>query len=91
MLKRWDLDTHDAILWLRANKNKFQMEVFEPPFMCMTIKDRKFTNAIEACFSGPQIKVGFFYFICDLDSLMCLFSDVCRSVCGGSIYFEQCH
>ena len=57
MMAKWDRDTHDAILWLRANKNKFRMEVFEPPFMSLSIKDRRYTNAIEACFAGNQIKV----------------------------------
>lgn len=57
MMQKWDPDTHDAILWLRANKNKFRMEVFEPPFMSLSVKDRRYANAIEACFGGNQIKV----------------------------------
>lgn len=57
MMAKWDIDTHDAILWLRANKNKFRMEVFEPPFMSLSVKDRRYANAIEACFAGNQIKV----------------------------------
>ena len=57
MMLRWDPETHDAILWLRENKNKFRMEVFEPPFMCLSVKDRRYANAIEACFSGNQLKV----------------------------------
>ncbi|TFK43988.1 P-loop containing nucleoside triphosphate hydrolase protein [Crucibulum laeve] len=56
MLQRWDRDTHDAILWLRSNKRLFKMEVFEPPFMCLTLKDRRYTNAVEACFSQAQMK-----------------------------------
>ena len=57
MMSRWDPDTHDAILWLRQNKNKFRMEVFEPPFMCLSVKDRRYANAVEACFAGNQLKV----------------------------------
>ena len=57
MMAKWDIDTHDAILWLRANKNKFRMEVIEPPFMSLSVKDRRYANAIEACFAGNQIKV----------------------------------
>ena len=57
MMAKWDIDTHDAILWLRQNKNKFRMEVFEPPFMSLSVKDRRYANAIEACFAGNQIKV----------------------------------
>ena len=33
------------------------MEVFEPPFMCLSVKDRRYANAIEACFVGNQLKV----------------------------------
>ena len=57
MMSKWDPDTHDAILWLRRNKDKFRMEVFEPPFMSLSVKDRRYANAIEACFSGNQLKV----------------------------------
>lgn len=57
-MKRWDLDTHDAILWLRANRDKFKMEVFEPPFMCLTVPQRQFTNAVEACFNAVQLRVS---------------------------------
>ena len=57
MISKWDPDTYDAILWLRKNKDKFRMEVFEPPLMCLTLKDRRYTNAVEACFTGNQIKV----------------------------------
>lgn len=55
---RWDRETHDAIKWLRANKNLFKAEVFEPPFMCVTVKDKRYSNAVEACFSAGQMKVN---------------------------------
>jgi hypothetical protein len=55
-LLRWDHDTHDAILWLRENRNKFKMEVFEPPLMVLTVPDRRFVNAVESCFNAPQLK-----------------------------------
>ena len=57
-LVRWDRDTHDAILWLRENRDKFKMEVFEPPLMVLTVPDRRFVNAVEACFNAAQLKVG---------------------------------
>lgn len=57
MMLKWDPDTHDAIVWLRQNKHRFKMEVFEPPFMCLNIKDRRYANAIEACFNANQLKV----------------------------------
>jgi hypothetical protein len=56
-LRRWDLDTHDAIVWLRQNRNLFKMEVFETPFMRLNVKDKRYTNAVEACFSNAQLRV----------------------------------
>ncbi|KAF8237930.1 P-loop containing nucleoside triphosphate hydrolase protein [Tricholoma matsutake] len=55
-LGRWDRDTHDAILWLRKNRDKFKMEVFEPPIMVLTVPDRRFVNAVESCFNAAQLK-----------------------------------
>ena len=56
-LARWDKDTHDAILWVRQNRNLFKMEVFETPFMRLNVKDKRYTNAVEACFSSTQLRV----------------------------------
>ncbi|KAF9458464.1 P-loop containing nucleoside triphosphate hydrolase protein [Collybia nuda] len=55
-LYNWDRDTHDAILWLRQNRSKFKMEVFEPPLMCLTVPNKQFINAVESCFSAAQLK-----------------------------------
>lgn len=67
-LSRWDRDTHDAILWLRENRDKFKMEVFEPPLMVLTVPDRRFVNAVEACFTAPQLKVGVSVLVLSLSS-----------------------
>jgi hypothetical protein len=56
-LHRWDTDTHDAIVWLRGNRSKFKMEVFEPPIMVLTVPERRFVNAVESCFNAAQLKV----------------------------------
>ena len=57
-LGRWDRDTHDAIVWLRNNRDKFKMEVFEPPIMVLTVPDKSFVNAVESCFTAPQLKAS---------------------------------
>jgi hypothetical protein len=57
-LHNWDKDTHDAILWLRKNRNLFKMEVFEPPLMCLTVPNKSFINAVESCFKAAQLKVS---------------------------------
>jgi hypothetical protein len=47
----------DAVVWLRNNQEKFKMEVFEPPMICCTVPDKRFTNAVEACFTADHLKV----------------------------------
>ncbi|KAF9449031.1 P-loop containing nucleoside triphosphate hydrolase protein [Macrolepiota fuliginosa MF-IS2] len=55
MLK-WHRDTHDAILWLRQNRNLFKMEVFEPPYMCMTVPNPAYQDAVEALVNSAQLR-----------------------------------
>jgi structural maintenance of chromosomes protein 5 len=58
-LKRWDKDTYDAVVWLRQeeNRKKFKAPIIEPPCLCLSVKDKRFTNAVEACFNANQLKV----------------------------------
>ncbi|KAL0950349.1 hypothetical protein HGRIS_010317 [Hohenbuehelia grisea] len=56
MFQNWDKDHFDALMWLRNNKDKFQMEVFEPPVICLTVPNKNFVDAVEACFSANQLK-----------------------------------
>ena len=58
-LKRWDKDTYDAVLWLRQaeNREKFKAPIIEPPCLSLSVTDKRFTNAIEACFNANQLKV----------------------------------
>ncbi|KAJ3504973.1 hypothetical protein NLJ89_g7660 [Agrocybe chaxingu] len=58
MMKKWDRDVADAIVWVRENRHKFKMEVFETPFMRMAMKNngRNFTNQVEACISSGQMR-----------------------------------
>ncbi|KAG5644817.1 hypothetical protein DXG03_007639 [Asterophora parasitica] len=59
-LHSWDRDCHDAVVWLRKNKEMFKMEVFEPPVLSLTVTDKRFVNAVEAGFGGFQLRT----FIC---------------------------
>lgn len=61
LLRKWDPATHDAVLWLRGNKDKFKMEVLEPPILSVTVKDPNFTALVEAGFPGTQMRVRFHY------------------------------
>ncbi|KAG2138085.1 uncharacterized protein EDB93DRAFT_1106448 [Suillus bovinus] len=56
-LRAWDRDMADAVVWLRNHQDKFKMEVFEPPMICCTVPDRRYTDAIEACFNQDQLKI----------------------------------
>ncbi|KIJ69821.1 hypothetical protein HYDPIDRAFT_78852 [Hydnomerulius pinastri MD-312] len=55
-LRSWDRDHADAVAWLRNNQHRFKMEVFEPPMICCSVPDKRFTNAVEACFNVNQLK-----------------------------------
>ncbi|KII94777.1 hypothetical protein PLICRDRAFT_128007 [Plicaturopsis crispa FD-325 SS-3] len=55
-LRSWDADCADTVVWLRNNKDKFQMEVFEPPYMCLSVPNSQFTNAVEACMGPNNLK-----------------------------------
>ena len=61
-MEKWDVATFRAIQWVRAHKHLFRMEVFETPFMRVTVKDQRYVGAVEACFGAAQMKVciGFF-------------------------------
>ncbi|PPQ70577.1 hypothetical protein CVT24_000055 [Panaeolus cyanescens] len=51
-MQSWDPDTYDAIVWVRNNRNLFKMEVFETPYMRMSVKDPRFTDAVETLAGG---------------------------------------
>ncbi|PCH40750.1 nucleoside triphosphate hydrolase protein [Wolfiporia cocos MD-104 SS10] len=55
-LSRGDQDCGDAVRWLRANKHRFKMDVFEPPTLCVTVPDPRYADAVEACFGSGQLR-----------------------------------
>ena len=57
-LTRWHKDTGDTVKWLRQNRHRFKMEIFEPPMLSISVPDKRFVNAIEACFSANDLQVG---------------------------------
>ncbi|KAJ7619283.1 P-loop containing nucleoside triphosphate hydrolase protein [Roridomyces roridus] len=59
-LIRWDRDVGEAVRWLRNNKAKFKMEVFEPPVLSVTVPNKAFATLVENCFGGNQMKM----FVC---------------------------
>ncbi|KAH9854875.1 P-loop containing nucleoside triphosphate hydrolase protein [Lenzites betulinus] len=55
-MKRSDRDSAEVVEWLRNNKNKFRMEIFEPAILCVNIPNRAYAQAIEACFGHSQLR-----------------------------------
>jgi hypothetical protein len=90
-MERWDKDTYDAIIWVRNNRDLFRMEVFETPYMRLSVKDQKYTNAVEACFNANQLKVSSLFIFQQETSSLYLLKDFHRSVQRGRRYAEQTH
>ncbi|KAF7351896.1 Structural maintenance of chromosomes protein 5 [Mycena venus] len=59
-LTQWNRDCGDAVRWLRDNKGRFKMTVFEPPALSVTVPDHGFANAVENCFNSAQMQM----FVC---------------------------
>lgn len=57
LLRTWDVDTHDAVLWLRRNRDKFKMPVLEPPILSCSVRDPSYAAFVEGGFSGMQMRV----------------------------------
>ncbi|KAK9450439.1 P-loop containing nucleoside triphosphate hydrolase protein [Limtongia smithiae] len=53
-LKRFNIDTFNAVVWLRKNRHLFQHEVFEPPILSVTVNDPRKANAVETVIHKPQ-------------------------------------
>lgn len=56
-LSRWDPDAAQACDWVRQNANRFEMEVFLPPCVSVSVPDREFIGPVENCFNANQMKV----------------------------------
>ena len=45
------------IHWLRKNTHRFRMEIIEPAAVSLTVPNKSYVNAVEACFIGTQLRV----------------------------------
>lgn len=52
-----DSDCAAVIDWLRSNKHRFRMEIIEPAAISLTVPNKDYVHAVEACFSNTQLKV----------------------------------
>ncbi|OBZ70474.1 Structural maintenance of chromosomes protein 5 [Grifola frondosa] len=55
-LGRWDKDCAEVVVWLRKNRERFKMEIFEPVQLCLTVPNKNYVHAVESCFGGAQLK-----------------------------------
>ncbi|KAI0287939.1 hypothetical protein B0F90DRAFT_1827934 [Multifurca ochricompacta] len=62
-----DPDCAAIIHWLRANKHRFRMEIIEPAMISLTVPNKDYVNAVEACFNITQLKARTFVAQCDDD------------------------
>ncbi|KAI0030174.1 P-loop containing nucleoside triphosphate hydrolase protein [Vararia minispora EC-137] len=53
---RFDPDGAAVVRWLRENRGRFRMPVIEPPALSVTVPNRAYADAIEACFNSFQIR-----------------------------------
>ncbi|KAI0774684.1 P-loop containing nucleoside triphosphate hydrolase protein [Trametes elegans] len=55
-LRHNDPDCYAVVNWLRENKHRFRMEIFEPATLCVTVPNRAYIDAVESCFGLTQLK-----------------------------------
>jgi hypothetical protein len=55
-LRQKDPDSAATVEWLRRSQHLFKMEVLEPPCITLKLKDSRYADQIDACFSGIQMR-----------------------------------
>lgn len=70
-LSKFDKDCADTIFWLRSHKHLFRMEIFEPAIVSLTVPDRRFASAVEACFNPAQLRVCVLSLLGFCDDMKC--------------------
>lgn len=78
-LAKYDPDCAAVIHWLRKNKHRFRMEIIEPAAVSLTVPNKNYVNAVEACFNNSQLKVRRTLPAGSL-TLISIHPDVCRPV-----------
>ncbi|KAF8484425.1 P-loop containing nucleoside triphosphate hydrolase protein [Gautieria morchelliformis] len=57
-LRNWDRDCAEVIVWFLKNKesNEFARRVDLPAVVGVTVRDKKYVDAVESCFNANQLK-----------------------------------
>lgn len=61
ILAKADRDVYQGVMWLRQNASRFHQKVYEPVLMELSVKETKYTAAVESCIPWPSQKT----FICE--------------------------
>jgi hypothetical protein len=57
--RRIDPEGFEVLMYIRKNKDKFKMEILEPPIVSITVPRQEYSHAVESCFSFVQLKVSY--------------------------------
>ena len=56
-LRESDPDMYKAVLWLRDNRDRFAKHVYEPIYLEINVKEKKYIDAVEAVAGQAILKV----------------------------------
>ncbi|KIY46041.1 P-loop containing nucleoside triphosphate hydrolase protein [Fistulina hepatica ATCC 64428] len=95
-LQRWDMNTYDALMWLRKNQHRFKMGICEPPLMGLNVPIQRYAAAVESNIAGFQMKTFVAQCIEDSDLFNSLINDNSQETLGRpnvrvTVWFKEKH
>ncbi len=60
-LARVDPSCGYAMEFYKNNRDKFEQEIFFPPFVSLEVKDKAYASIVEACIPNDLMKVSLLY------------------------------
>ena len=64
LLSRYDPAAAAVSMWLQNNQQRFRETVFLPPCISVSVPERQYQQAVEACVSSAQLRVGELFVYC---------------------------
>ena len=58
MLRKWDVDCADTVIWLNEHRQLFRQEVFDPAVVSLSVPDQRYASAVESCLNANQMKAS---------------------------------
>ena len=56
-LAKADKDAAEVVQWLRKNRDRFQKDIIEPPYLSVTVEDKRFASVVQGCLSWNDLRV----------------------------------